>query len=252
MIIWLDIETLPGLHKPDHTSIEPPANYTKPETIERYQLDQVDKAWKEQALNSMQGRIACISWAVGATPVVCHGAWERSEKDILTYFDEVVGEQDGVTWAGFNIRAFDLNWIWQRALKYDLANLLDNIKRDRFAKNVLDIREVWTGGDARGKGKLKEIADFLGIEHPDCDGSEVLALWEDKEFDKLAAYNISDVEITRQIAWRMNVGNPPFNDPPRPTKAVKSLDAKPAQKLSQRSTHAPARPKPQIEDPFGG
>jgi uncharacterized protein YprB with RNaseH-like and TPR domain len=139
-----------------------------------------------------------------------------SEAHILESLDGAVDmalegvKVNQVTWGGFNLRSFDLNWIYHRAVKYDLSNLMDYISRERFAKNVLDVRELWTGGDPYGKGKLKDIARFLGIETiPDVDGSMCFDLFLDKKFEQIAEYCKRDVEITREIAWRMDKGNAP-------------------------------------------
>ncbi|MDL2315465.1 ribonuclease H-like domain-containing protein [Desulfovibrio sp. OttesenSCG-928-A18] len=214
-IIWLDIETVPSPNKPDPSAIATPANYKDPKKIEEYQLAKVDDTWREEALNSARGRVLCIGWAVGNSPAVCRGIWDNTEAQLLECFNDVVQhtisdrKSDGITWGGFNLREFDLNWIWHRAVKHDLAALLDFIPRERFAKNVLDVRERWTGGNPYGKGKLKDIARFLGIPTMDMDGSDVLDLYVAGEFDKIASYCKADVEMTRAIAHRMGTGNPP-------------------------------------------
>jgi hypothetical protein len=181
--------------------------------ISAYQEENVDKAWREQALNSTQGRMLCIAWAVGNTPPVCRGIWNRNLVEVLTELDGVVqdiADKGGIIWGGFNLRSFDLNWLYHRAVKYDLPTLKDFIPRERFAKNVLDVRDLWTGGDSYGKGKLKDIACFLGFPiMDDVDGGEVFDLYFAGEFEKIAAYCSHDVALTRAIAHRMGKGNPP-------------------------------------------
>ena len=214
MYLWIDIETLPPELMPPLDSIPVPANYKKPETIAEYQKENQEKAWREMALSSLAGRVCCVSWAVGNQPAVCRGIWDKSERAILTELDEVVQgiavEEGKVNWAGFNLHSFDLNWIWQRAVKYDLSSLQDAISRDRFPRNVLDVRSLWTGGDNYGKGKLKEIAAFLSMPTIEgMDGGEVLDKFLAEDFDTISKYCRYDVELTRQIAWRMGAGHPP-------------------------------------------
>ena len=191
-----------------------PGNYTKAETIQKFREDNQDKYWREQALHSLQGRVCCISWAVGNSPAVCRGIWDKSELSILNELNgvaqEMATDQGNVMWAGFNLKSFDLNWIWHRAVKYDLPALVDYIQRDRYPKNILDVRDLWTGGDPHGKGKLKDIAKFFNIETiGDMDGSEVFDLFSAGEFAKISEYCRRDVEMTREIAWRMGKGNVP-------------------------------------------
>ena len=211
-ILWLDIETIPPEEKPPLDSIQAPSNYKDPVKIAAYQEENLDKTWREQALNSAQGRVLCLAWAVGNAPPVCRGIWDKTIFEVLSEFNDVVQDIVGngaVTWGGFNLRGFDLNWLYHRAVKYDLPALMDFIPRERFAKNILDVRDLWTGGDPYGKGKLKDIARFLGIPAPDMDGGDVLDLYLAGEFEKIAAYCKQDVEMTRAIAWRMGRGTPP-------------------------------------------
>ena len=212
-ILWFDIETIPAVEKPPLDTVQAPANYKDPVKIAAYQEENVDKVWREQALNSVQGRLLCIGWADGNSPPVCRGIWDRSVAEVVSEFNDVVQGivDDGpITWGGFNLRGFDLNWLYHRGVKYDLPALMDFIPRERFAKNILDVRDLWTGGDPYGKGKLKDIARFLGLPvMDDVDGGEVFDLYLAGEVEKIAAYCKHDVAITRAIAHRMGKGNPP-------------------------------------------
>lgn len=213
-IFWIDIETIPSESRPDHTEIAAPGNYKDPVKIEEYQKAAVDKVWREEALASSHGRLLCVAWAVGNVPPVCRGIWDKDEFGVLSDLNDAVqdvfSDERSITWGGFNLRGFDLNWIWHRAVKYDLPALMDTIKRDRFSKNVFDVRELWTGGDPYGKGRLKDIAAFLGIETMGMDGGEVFDLYLAGEFERIAEYCKQDVEITRAVAWRMGKGSPPI------------------------------------------
>jgi hypothetical protein len=140
------------------------------------------------------------------------------EKELLELFDLSVGNilavSGTVMWGGFNHRQFDLPWIWHKALKYDCPTLIDFIPREKYSKGVLDVRELWTGGFDFGKGGLKDIARFLGYNTRGMTGADVLPLYLAGEYDKIREYCIDDVELTRQICWRMGKGNPPMMDTP--------------------------------------
>ena len=213
--IWIDIETLPSEVKPDHAQIDAPSNYKDPVKIEAYQREKVDDVWRGQALDSLLGRVCSIAWAEGAAPVVCRGIWDRTEFQILSELNDVVqnilSDEGKVMWGGFNLKSFDLSWIWHRAVKYGLPALTDCISRERYPKNVIDVRDFWTGGDPYGKGKLKDIAKFFGLETiDDMDGMKVLDHFLAEEYDLIAKYNRRDVELTREIYWRMVPGNAPM------------------------------------------
>lgn len=212
-ILWIDIETLPGSRKPDPSEIQAPSNYKDPVKIAAYQEENADSEWRKQALESLRGRLCCIGWAVGNEPPKCRGIWEKSETELLAELDyvaqEIAADTGVVTWGGFNLRQFDLHWIWQRAVKHNLATLKDFIQRDRYPKNVLDVRDLWTGGDSNGKGKLKDIAAFFGLDIIEgMDGMMVFDLFQAEEFEKISTYCRHDVTLTRAIAHRMGYGNP--------------------------------------------
>ena len=215
-MLWIDIETLPAIEKPDLESLEPPKTHKKPETIQQWREDNQDKVWREQALDSMAGRICCISYALSNGPTHCLGIWSMSEYEILRTLDEQAqssmsrNKANVIQWGGFNHKSFDMNWIWHRAVKYGLPTLIDFIPRSRYDRNFFDVRDLWTGGDTYGKGTLYGIARYLG--YPVCedmDGGQVLDRYLAGDFETIEKYNRYDVELTRSIAHDFGKGNPP-------------------------------------------
>ena len=79
-----------------------------------------------------------------------------------------------------------------------------------FCKNscaVVDVRDFWTCGNPTGKGKLKDIAKFLGMEIIEgMDGGQVFDLYLEERFDEISRYCSLDVDLTRTLAWRMGIG----------------------------------------------
>ena len=209
-IITLDIETIPGLTPPDPSTIEPPGNYTKPETIKAYQLANSEKVWRGESLKSHKGRILVIGWAIDMEPAqsVQHDGddeewlvldfWTRLRADLVqTQRPSIIG---------FNCRSFDSNWLRHRAYKYHLPAMASFFPFERYDKRVVDIRERWLGADYRGEGTLDDLAKFFGIEGKTAgmDGSQVFDYWRAGRVDEIASYCKRDVELTREIWARMH------------------------------------------------
>lgn len=201
--LWFDIETIPGAEMPPLDSIQAPGNYKNPETILKYQQENQEAAWRKQALNSLEGQIVCLSYAVDKDPVVCLGLWEMSEREILV---EISNQVNSMTrWAGFNIRSFDLNWLWHRAVKHGIDPLIAYIPRQRYSHEVLDVREYWTGGDTYAPGKMQSIADFLGLESYPVSGADIFDLYQSGKYDEIMMHCNDDVRVCREIAIRMGL-----------------------------------------------
>lgn len=215
-IIWLDIETIPSANPPDPESIDPPANYKNPETIAKWQEENAEAVWRKESLESIKGKICSIAWAVGDGEVCFRGIWQKPIEEILCDFELVVQEEaaksNRVTFGGFNHGSFDMQWLYHRALKFNLVGLIDQIPRERYSKYLLDVRSLWTGGDNYAKGTLYDIAKFLGYEvFDDMDGGKVFDFYQEERFEEIEKYNKHDVFLTRNIAWEMSQGNPPLD-----------------------------------------
>ena len=61
--------------------------------------------------------------------------------------------------------------------------------------------EIWSPFDFNKYISQDEVCKFLGVEGKpdDIDGSMIYDLWQQKEFDKIADYNIDDVEKVRKL-----------------------------------------------------
>jgi hypothetical protein len=200
--VVVDIETLPGPTYPDPSEVDPPANYKDPAKIKAFQQSKVDEVYRKQALDSMQGRILAIGVAVKDDPPVCfYNETGDDEQKILSELEDFLDEAGGkFAWVGHNVKAFDLQWIWRKAVKYNLPGLCDYIPRKRFDDRVIDTGELWAGPDYRAYCSLDKIAQFLGIPGKNgVDGSMIYDLWLAGEHEKIQEYCKSDVEITRSI-----------------------------------------------------
>jgi len=197
--IFLDIETIPGPVKPDPSEVEAPANYKDPEKIRAYQEAGVDKAWRGQALDSLKGSIICIGFAEDDGPT---RAFVGDESDVMEKFAAFCRPSMTLPEIiGFNLRQFDILWLRHRAYRYGLNDLATSLPWQRYDKRVLDLREVWTGGDPRGRGTLDEICKFVGLGGKSGSGSQVFEMWQAGRLDDIAEYCRDDVRLTREL-WK--------------------------------------------------
>ena len=208
--VFIDIETIPGPVPPSPESIQAPANYKDPEKIKAYCENAVQDEWRKESMLSHRGRVLCIGWAVDDEEVhsVLIGGDER---DLFTVFWASLSHDlpresvRSLTWVGFNLKTFDLNWLRHRAVKYGLKSLAAQLPADRYPRNVFDLRDWWNGADYQGKGKLEEIAAFFGLpgKTDGVDGSKVFGFWQAGRLAEIAEYCRQDVEVTRALYQRI-------------------------------------------------
>ena len=69
--IFFDVETVPGTDAPNPEAIldQHPKSMSKPETIRKWAEENADKAWRDQSLKSLQGRMVSLGWALNDGPV---------------------------------------------------------------------------------------------------------------------------------------------------------------------------------------
>lgn len=205
MKIYIDIETRVGNGKPDPSSIKAPGNYKDPDKIAAYQAAAVDDEWRKQALQPLNGRLACIGFAIEEEPARCVIGLE--EKQVLAEFvnvlrtvhDNLPAGAQTITWIGHNIAEFDLLWLRLRALKYGMFWLAKNINLDRYRGNFQDT--MLMSGTWSNKFRLDDLCRFFGLDgKPDgMDGSKVHDLWQAGKYADIVEYCKQDVEQVRAL-----------------------------------------------------
>lgn len=215
MNLFIDIETLPALHwTPEeriaHARRKVPANYSKPESIEKWVAENADEEWRKTALDWRYGSILCIGYAIDDGGVEVISADENTMLDDLRDAIRATGTRDSgyLIWIGHNILRFDLRWLMYTALRlnHPLAALIPFAKWDRRA---VDTAALWSGPDPSGPAKLADIAEYLGIgaKGEGLDGSKVYDAWLAGEHERIARYCAQDVELTRAVYRRITGGD---------------------------------------------
>lgn len=213
MNCYVDIETLPTGERIDPQTLQPPGNLKKAETIQAwYENDApaiAEELFRKRALNSMEGRLLCVGFALESdAPMVIRT--DEDEEAGLRAFQETlrasISEGDRISWVGHNALGFDMLWIWRRAVKYGLAWLVRRINLDRYKGNVEDTMLMWGGANAfQERARLEEIARFLGCgcKTSGIDGSKVYDFYQEGRIDEILTYCKQDVALTRAVYRRI-------------------------------------------------
>lgn len=199
--LFLDIETVSQNEKPPLDSIKVPANYKKTETIAEYQKEHQDEAWRRQALDSMQGRIICIGWAIDDEPIGILSS--LNECDLILEFSTIISLfKETPNFIGWNIQTFDLPWLWRKAIQHHNTSLRRFIPKDN-RHLICDLMRIWATDPYRDYVSLADCADFLGIKHGDVNGADIHDLWQAGNLEEIREHCRQDIETTRKIYNRI-------------------------------------------------
>lgn len=223
MKLYLDIETLPTT---DHEvieeirkSISAPANYSKPETIQKWMEENAESALAEKiaktSFDGMYGSIACICYAFDDGKVYSVDCRE-GEKLMLEQFYQHVFDMtttphhsgfasSRVTVVGHNVAAFDLPFIKHRSIIHQVRpidSMLKAFAAKPWSDEIADTMLMWSS-DPHKRGSMERICRALGLGGKgDFDGSMVAATWP-VDPQKVIDYCKQDVERTRQMYKRL-------------------------------------------------
>lgn len=232
--LYFDLETIPdqrpGAKEKFASTIQPPSNMTKAETIAAWEATKrpaaIEKAWLKTSLDGGRGKVATVSWAFGDDPVM--GAFsedwgsEDGERATIGSFFRSVDMWLDRNWShgnsirpqiiGHNIVGFDLRFLFQRCCVLGLRApmwLPVNVKPWDIDL-VFDTMVAWAGH--RDYVKMDAICDALGIpkkgsefEDPEdeIDGAGVWAAVASGRIADVSRYCDGDVERTRLMHKRM-------------------------------------------------
>lgn len=200
--LFIDIETVPGPEYPTLDDVLAPGNYKDPAKIQAYKKEKLEEVYRKQALDSMQGQILCIAWALDDDPMQSLCMDTFSDGYLLGSFASELLDLpislDSLIWVGHNIRTFDLSWLWRKALKHGLYTFAKHIPRQKGDKRIHDTLEMWAA-DYRDYVSLDAIAQFLGLPGKDGNGSDVFDMWQERRLEDIAAYCREDVELARKV-----------------------------------------------------
>ncbi len=219
----IDIETIPdqtpGVLQNFIDEVKAPGQYKKTESIQKWhdeigpEIGALDYA--RTSLNGISGEICSIAWSLGdGEPQSLLRRPGESEKGLLRLFwvqlskqaNEMVDGWPRLRWIGFNIIAFNMRFLQQRCWITGVKpSFTIPVDARHGSDSVYDCMKAWAGW--KGYVSQDAIAKALGLEGKgDITGADVWPVYEAGEYDKIEAYNRSDVktvmEIYKRLTWK--------------------------------------------------
>lgn len=230
----IDIETIPSGNLEDfEIDKEAPKNLKDPKKIEAWYAENKEKLFRDQGKSPVDCKIIMIGLILETSeelkddepnPDNIYRIYGDDEKANIQKLEEVIlkrlqdsfeeGEEireinGDLYWLGFNIRKFDLEAIWIKAIKYECYKLAKLISRTRFDKNVLDVAEIFQGPRTMDFIKFDKVLKTLGVgqKTEGMDGSKVFdAYLEGKLESHIVPYCVDDIISNRKAYKKMQGG----------------------------------------------
>lgn len=218
-ILHFDLETIPSGNIDDF-EVSVPKNYKSEETIAKYIKENRVEQFRKRSLNTSTADIVAASIAAGDGDIesfFVNPDENLTEKELLEEFEEFVMEEAReedkendctieyvIYWCGYNIRNYDLNILFKKAIKYKLYDLAKLIPRSNYDKRIIDLQEIWTGSrmmDPKGGNKMKDVREYLGLEGKTAgmDGSMVYDYYLEGRIEEISDYCDADVQEEREL-----------------------------------------------------
>ena len=211
--LYLDIETIPCQDKAKQNTIvanaKPPANYKSEDTIAKWREENGKELIAKTSFDGGLGHICQICAVCEvlnmSEPLLGDVSNEKTMLEIFSGFLATTSTYTGIepVIVGHNVNAFDIRFIWQRAIVLGVK-LPSWFPKDPkpWGGDTFDTMTAWAG--QRGTVSLDNLARYLGLEGKSgMDGSMVAQACLDGKHDEIAAYCMSDVLLTKAIHERM-------------------------------------------------
>lgn len=223
MNLYIDIETVPSqsadIKAEIASSILPPGNYKKPETIAEWEAKEkpllVEEAWRKTAMDGAYGQIVCASVAVeDEDPCYSYFTdWANKESRVLEnlflYIKEAhdPSRQIRPIFVGHNL-TWDIRFILQRAMIHGIKPpAIIPFDAKPWDDKLFDTMIKWAGvGKSVSLGKLCRVFGIpsKGSEiGEEMDGSKVWDFVKAGRIEDVAKYCAGDVERVRTLHKRM-------------------------------------------------
>lgn len=128
-------------------------------------------------------------------------------QSFVTVLNQVETKNNKWSFAGHNIKEFDIPFICRRLLVNSLPipAYLDFQNMKPWDTNMVDTFQYWRFGDYKNYTSLKLLAAAMGVPSPkdDIDGSMVADVyWKEKNLERIVTYCLKDVVTTGNIILR--------------------------------------------------
>ena len=187
--------------------VSAPANYKDPEKIAAY-IAEAEQAQREKAaLYPWTARVIALGWceAPGDAVSVSVANNDAIERTMIRELGERIEERGYIhPLVTFNGLGFDLPVLMARARLLGVS--FPTLDISRFRSPHPDLMKILTFDGAIPSRSLKWYARRFGLDVSDAFvGKEIAQLYEDGNWDAIAAHCYSDVDLTRQLAERLGV-----------------------------------------------
>lgn len=215
-IVDFNIETLPEPGKTWHHYrglVKP--GIRKGQVLEQYTIERAQKLHADTSKNAWLCQLFCITVMPegDAEPTVYIA---NEEREVLLWFDQWIADQwatlpEGgkLIWHTFNGMRFDHPVTALRAIRSGARNVLEEMAtRGKYgdSKHVdwfWKLAVPYESGPVRGK--LDELANFFGINHPNpITGADMAESWNRGNLDLIKLHTKSRVLILRDLRARLN------------------------------------------------
>ena len=170
-------------------------------------LDEVYK--KNSTIVSEYGKIVCLSYGYyNNNNELKVGTLSGDEKDILTKSEEIFGQvaRIGKIVAGYNIKGFDLPWLFKKMLEYGITppSNVSTYNKKPWEITAIDFMEIWKSTSWE-YATFDEMAYSLNVPSPkeSMDGSKVHGAYHNGQIDEIIKYCENDVIALTRVATKI-------------------------------------------------
>lgn len=169
------------------------------EKIQKAEENHVADYIRNAALDAISGQILCIGYKLpGEKPAVLSADADGEKAMLAQWWSIVGGFERQPKLVGFNVRLFDLPYLYKRSWKHRITPPYW-LRHGRYWNDlVVDLRDLWQLGDTRAHGSLNAICRHLGLGEKSGSGADFAELWK-QDREAAIAYCIQDVELTKKV-----------------------------------------------------
>lgn len=179
--------------------------------------EKIRERWEHTPLEVLEGEVLCVGIARDdAEPTVL---WRPTERETLEELERGLVRYPTDSLCAYRGIHFDFRFIAGRALKYGLDSLARRMYQPKpyGTRSHIDPYLIWCGPERRARGRLVEVARFLGIEvKGTVDGALVPKLWHEVSVmahdeprrveveTQIRDHVLEDVRVLREVHRRMD------------------------------------------------
>lgn len=162
----------------------------------------LDPAVPEGALSATTGRIACICLLIDdGNTIVESSLMNLDEEILLRQFWRAVRPSDLLI--GFNLYAFDLQFIRQRSWILGVRPSRRIDLRRFYSQEFLDLMQLWSNWGATKFSSLEAVAGAMACGHKSGHGADVARWWAGADINEIVRYCQQDVRVTYRLFHKM-------------------------------------------------